>query len=139
MDDSLVSEISEADTTAETIIVPELVAQKKLDSASPVIEEIGAPHVDEAAHDDIKKESLRLDISREATSVERPKSPWTPSFQVTTIGQGVSLPPDDILTRSLDGSEDTTVIPSEEATVAVNGGSNEAPVNVSDESEVSYE
>jgi hypothetical protein len=144
MDDSLVSEVSEADTTTETIIVPEPVTQKKSDSAGPTVEEINASHADEApilVHDDIEKDKLQLHIPREATPVERPKSPWTPSFQVTTIGQGTSLPPEDILVHSLDGSEETTAIPSEEASVAVNDSSSDAPVNVSrDESEeVNYQ
>ncbi|KXN91740.1 Zonadhesin [Leucoagaricus sp. SymC.cos] len=69
----LASEVSEVDTTTETIIVPESVAETKEDVES---------------------------------TVEDINSPWTPSFQVTTIGHGVSLPVDeDIPSQNLDEAE----------------------------------
>ena len=38
------------------------------------------------------------------TEVERPKSPWTPSFQVTTVGRGVSTSIEDEQIESQESS-----------------------------------
>ncbi|EKM78732.1 hypothetical protein AGABI1DRAFT_129020 [Agaricus bisporus var. burnettii JB137-S8] len=137
MDDSLVSEVSEADTTTETIIVPEPETQKKSDSVISAAEELGNSHVDEMpilVQDEIQKDKLQLDVPSEASQLERPKSPWTPSFQVTTIGQGVSLlSEEDIPVHSLEGSEATTAVSSEEVPVTVKDESNDTPTNASEE------
>lgn len=40
--------------------------------------------------------------------IERPKSPWTPSFQVTTVGRGVS---DSIEDEQSEEAQESTVAP----------------------------
>jgi hypothetical protein len=104
----LVNENSEADTTAETIMVPEPLEKKEDITPAPVVEDIIVADLAEApAPVDQAPEKLSLTIPEEAPAqLERPKSPWTPSFQVATIGHGVSLPADeDIPNDSLDVAE----------------------------------
>lgn len=100
--DESVGETSVADTTTETIIVPDSMQEKEEDDSALVVKDISVADEAEAP----APEKLALSIPDEPSQAERPKSPWTPSFQVTTIGHGVSLPAEeDIPSQALDDAE----------------------------------
>jgi len=84
----LMAEISIADTTTETIMVPELDGEKKVEDMVPVVEAISIVDGVET----LMPEKFILSIPDDSMQLEDPKSPWTPSFQVTTLGHGISLP-----------------------------------------------
>lgn len=134
LDESVVSETSEADTTTETIMVPEPTIQKKVDTAVPVVE-LDVSDVDQVqtpAVDGVTKENITLNIPEGAAQIERPKSPWTPSFQVTTIGQGTSLPSEeDIPVHSLDNAEEVKDILPPQVAIVVHDNLTGAPEDVS--------
>lgn len=117
------SETSKVDnTTPETIIVPESIAKK--DSEAPSVEEIATANA--TGIGGAASEKPTLDIPEDASHIERPKSPWTPSFQVTTIGQGVSLPVDeDIPVESLDSVEEAKNVLTTHPVIMVEGQSTE--------------
>ena len=84
----LMAEISIADTTTETIMVPELDEEKKVEDIVPVVEEISIVDGVET----LMPEKFILSIPDDSKQLEDLRSPWTPSFQVTTLGHGISLP-----------------------------------------------
>ena len=83
----LMAEISIADTTTDTIMVPELNEEKKVEDMVPVVEEVSILNDVET----FMPEKIILSIPDDSMQLEDQKSPWTPSFQVTTLGHGTSL------------------------------------------------
>ena len=95
----LIAEISVADTTTETIMVPEFNEEKKEVDMVSVVEEISIAD----GVGTFMPEEFILKIPDDSIQVERP---WTPSFQVTTIGHGISLPAEEVIpTQALDDTE----------------------------------
>ncbi|KAF9450347.1 hypothetical protein P691DRAFT_810536 [Macrolepiota fuliginosa MF-IS2] len=133
-DESFVdSETSEVDTTTETIMVPEPILEKKDISASFIEEDIVVdvtPAAETEAAEEITAPTRpALEIPEDASRIERPKSPWTPSFQVTTIGHGAPLPADnDIPIEYLDGAEETKDAPVPQPSIVIEDQSTESGV-----------
>jgi len=95
----LIAEISVADTTTETIMVPDFNEEKKEVDMVSVVEEISIAD----GVGTFMPEEFILKIPDDSIQVERP---WTPSFQVTTIGPGISLPAEEVIpTQALDETE----------------------------------
>ncbi|KAF8639408.1 hypothetical protein AX17_001499 [Amanita inopinata Kibby_2008] len=125
--DTVTESVLDVDKESEVVKVTEAELLPALDVDASVMPEVLSVQtvLDVSAHTPILDSGIELQEHKSqpsqllsiAEEIERPKSPWTPSFQVTTVGRGASPDDENLDEEGLD--EESAPVPDVAPTIMV--------------------